>query len=76
MNIKCENGMVTFVMRTGKDFVQSQMPLGSALAIQRNGKEIEETDKRGCGKEICVDDTYFFPIEPEKPVKTTKKAEV
>lgn len=59
MKIKHENGMVTFVMRTGKDFVKSQMPIGSAQAIVSTGKSIAEKD----GK-IIVDDTYFFPAEP------------
>lgn len=58
MKIKHENGMVTFVMRTGKDFVKSQMPIGSAQAIVSTGKSVTEKD----GK-IVVDDTYFFPAE-------------
>lgn len=59
MKIKHENGTVTFVMRAGKDFVKSQMPIGSAQTIVSTGKSVTEKD----GK-IVVDDTYFFPTEP------------
>lgn len=67
--IKHENGKVTYAMRTGKTFVKSQMPLAYAQTIVNNSKDVEEVDKRGCGVEICVDDTYFFPIEPERKKK-------
>lgn len=69
--IKSEKGIVTYVMRTGGTFVKSTMPLASANAILKCSKNVEETDKRGYGIEICVDDKYFFPIEPvaeETPV--------
>lgn len=75
MNIKHSDGMVTFVMRAGKDFVRSQMPLANAVAITTAGKEVGETDKRGFGTELCVDDTYFFPIDTPKPVRKCKKKE-
>lgn len=65
--IKHEKGKVTYVMRTGKNFVKNQMPLAYATAIMKRSKNVEETDKRGCGTEICVNDKYFFPIE--EPVK-------
>ena len=70
--IKHENGKVTYVMRTGKTFVRSQIPLAYAESIGKSGKDVEETDKRGFGKEICVDDMYFFPIEPEKVARKKK----
>lgn len=73
MNIKNENGMVTFVMRTGKDFVRSTMPLGNALTIAKTGKEVSEDDKRGEGVEICVDNTYFFPIEQKTVSKSVAR---
>ena len=76
MNIKHTDGMVTFVMRTGEDFVKSQMPLANAVAIKTAGKEVVETDKRGLGVELCVDDTYFFPIDTPKPVRKGEKKEV
>ena len=67
MNIKHEKGKVTYVMRTGKNFVRNYMPLAHAKAIIKRSKNVEETDKRGYGTEICVDDKYFFPME--EPVK-------
>ena len=56
MKIKHENGIVTFVMRTGKSLVRSQMTIASATDIVNHGKEIVEKDGQ-----IVVDDTYFFP---------------
>ena len=67
--IKHEKGQVTFVMRTGANFVRNKMPLSSAKYIIRCSKNVEEIDKRGCGVEICVDDKYFFPIEEEMPTE-------
>ena len=70
--IKHENGKVIYVMRTGKTFVRNHMPLAYAQSIINRGKNVEETDKRGYGIEICVDDKYFFPMEQKAP-KTKKK---
>lgn len=67
--IKNEKGVVTFVMRTGKTFVRNQMMLASAKRIINCSKNVEETDKRGYGVEICVDDKYFFPTIEEKSAK-------
>ena len=61
--IKSENGKVIYAMRTGKVFVKSAMYLTYAENIVETGDNVEVSDKRGYGKEICVDDTYFFPIE-------------
>ena len=66
MKIKHENGMVTFLMRTGKDLVKSQMTIGSAKGFVNKGKEVIEQ-----GGQIIVDDTYFFPAEI--PSKSRKK---
>ena len=66
MKIKSENGMVTFVMRAGKDKVRSTMSIGEANRIISTGKDVVETDT-----EVIVDDNYFFPIEIEK--KSRKK---
>lgn len=63
--IKAEKGKVTYVMRTGGNFVKNHMPLAHTKALIKRSKNVEETDKRGCGMEICVDDKYFFPIEEE-----------
>ena len=57
MKIKHENGMVTFLMRTGKDLVRSKMTIGSAQGIVNKGKNVIEKDGQ-----IIVDDTYFFPV--------------
>lgn len=56
MYIKHENGIVTYLMRTGKDFVRSTMTIGSVLGIVNNGETVVEKDGQ-----IIVDDTYFFP---------------
>ena len=62
MKIKHEKGVVTYVMRTGSTFVRSTMLLASAKAMLKRNKNVEVTDKRGFGKEICVNDQYFFPL--------------
>lgn len=56
MKIKHENGIVTFLMRTGKDFVRNTMTIGSAQGIVNKGNSVIEKDGQ-----IIVDDTYFFP---------------
>ena len=76
MNIKHENGLVTFVMRTGKVFVKATTSLAHAKSVVEKGENVEETNKRGFGKEICVDDKYFFPIAENKPKKREKTEEV
>lgn len=67
--IKHEKGKVTYCMRTGGNYVKSTMPLAYAQSLVNRGTEVEETDKRGYGVEICVNDKYFFPVEPEKAPK-------
>ena len=71
MKIKSENGMVTFVMRAGKDKVRSKMALGEANRIISSGKNVVETEI-----DIIVDDTYFFPVEAEKKSRKKKDDEV
>ena len=73
--IKHEKGIVTYIMRTGGTFVKSKMPLSHAHLIWSRSKNVEETDKRGFGMEICVDDKYFFPIEPEKVSRKKKESD-
>lgn len=76
MNIKHEKGVVTYVMRTGSTFVRSKMTLAQAKVMVKTGNHVEETDKRGYGVEICVDDTYFFPmVEKAKKSEDTEVAE-
>ena len=63
MKIRHEKGTVTYTMRTGKSFVKSKMPLAYANSLVKRSKDVKETDERGYGVEICVDDKYFFPME-------------
>lgn len=72
--IKHEKGIVTYIMRTGGTFVKSNMPLSHAHLIMNRSKNVEETDKRGFGMEICVDDKYFFPID-EKVTRKKKESD-
>ena len=67
MNIKSENGMVTFIMKAGKDKVRSSMSLAEANRIVSSAKDVVET-----ATEVIVNDTYFFPIEK----KSHKKSKV
>lgn len=69
MKIKHENGIVTFLMRTGKDLVRSTMTIGSAQGIVKKGKSVIEKDGQ-----IIIDDTYFFPAEvaPKSRKKQTE----
>lgn len=71
MKLKTENGMVTFIMKVGKDRVISKMTLNDATNIIANAKDIVETDL-----EMIVDDKYFFPAEPEKKPRKKKVDEV
>ena len=73
--IKHVKGTVTYVMRTGKTFVRSTMPLATAKSIMNSSGNVEETDKRGFGIEICVDDKYFFPIVKKATQETNKEEE-
>ena len=65
MKLKTENGMVTFLMKAGKDKVMSEMSLKDASSIISNSQDVVETDT-----EIIVDDTYIFPGEK---IKSRKK---
>lgn len=65
MNIKSENGMVTFIMKAGKDKVRSSMSLAEANRIVSSAEDVVET-----ATEVIVNDTYFFPIEKKSRKKT------
>lgn len=69
MKIKHDKGWVTFVMKTGNTFVRNKMPLSRANAIVKKSKNVIETDERGFGKEILVNDEIFFPIEEVEVTK-------
>jgi hypothetical protein len=71
VNIKHENGMVTFRMRAGKDMVRSTMHLPTAKSIIAKAKTTEEING-----ELVVDDLYFFPIKPEKKREKDETTEV
>lgn len=68
MTLRSENGMVEFIMATGKDFVKNTMTESAALAlIEKGEKEITDTHK---GFPLCVDGKYYFPEVPEPPTMT------
>ena len=73
MKIKAKDNKVTFVMRTGKHFVQNTMPLSSAEQIIKSGKVVKDEQVAALCNAMfrCVDDKYFFPME-EVPAKKTK----
>lgn len=50
--------MVNFQLRTGNDFVQSQMFEAAAMEIIKNGT-VTESDREDFP--ICVNDQYYFP---------------
>ena len=69
MNIKHKNGMVTFLMRTGKDFVRGQMSIEYAQKKIDLAKEIIlESDH------AVIDNKFFFPVivEPKSRKKYTE----
>ena len=73
--VKSENGSVDYAMRTGSVFVKSKMPIALAEYHITTGTNVELSDKRGYGQEICVDDTYFFPPADELDVKCEEMIE-
>lgn len=68
MKIQHENGLVTFLMRTGTDLVRSQMTLASALGKINHAKTLEEKDGQ-----IIVDDKFFFPMEDAPKSRKRRK---
>lgn len=72
MKIANENGIVTFIMKAGKDLVKSTMSLSEANKIIKKGKTAESTDVKGYN--LSVDDKYFFAVEKE-PNKKKKSVE-
>lgn len=76
MNYKLKNvnGKVTFLLRSGKDFVKNQMAIASAQHIIDHGK-VKKSDKEGYP--INVDDKWYFEGEVYKktaPQKTEGEA--
>ena len=77
MKIKTKGSKVTFVMRTGKHFVQNTMPLSSAEQIIKSGKVVKDERVAALCNAMfrCVDDKYFFPLEEVLSKKTKAKKE-
>lgn len=72
MNYKLKNvnGKVTFLLRTGKDFVKNQMAIASAQHIIDHGK-LKKSDKPGYP--INVDDKWYFEGEVFKKTAAQKE---
>ena len=74
--LKSVNGKVTFLLRTGKDFVKSQMAIASAQHIIDNGELIKSDVE---GYPIDINNEWYFEGEVFKrtaPKKAESKAEV
>lgn len=74
--LKSVNGKVTFLLRTGKDFVKNQMAIASAQHIIDNGELIKSDVE---GYPIGINNEWYFEGEVFKrtaPKKAESKAEV
>lgn len=67
--LKSVNGKVTFLLRTGKDFVKNQMAIASAQHIIDNG-ELIKSDVGGFP--INIDNKWYFEGEPYKRTVSNK----
>ena len=67
MKLKVENGVVSYVMRAGRDLVQDKMSLAAAERICAKGTKVSKTVK---GFPICVDDKFYFEGIAEKSSKS------
>lgn len=71
MKLRSENGMVEFIMKTGKDFVKSKTSESAAMSMIAMGKtEMTDTHK---DFPLCVDGKYYFPALPEEPETPAEK---
>lgn len=68
MKLKSNNGMVEYIMATGKDFVKSQISESAALQMIANGETKTTTTHKGFP--LCVDGKYYFPEVPEPAAET------
>lgn len=68
--LKSENGKTTFQLQTGKDFVESTLPVSEAEEIIKSGK-ISESNRDGF--DICVNRIYHFQAEIQPKKKTVRK---
>lgn len=69
--LKSSNGRVNFLLKTGNDFVRSNMSVSSAQHMIDNG---ETADSDRPDYPICVNGQYYFEGEEIKPVRATRKA--
>lgn len=71
MNYKLKNvnGKVTFLLRTGKDFVKNQMILASAQHIIDKGKMLKSDVE---GYPINIDNKWYFDGKVFKRTASTK----
>ena len=68
-----ENGVVSFLLRTGKDFVKGTMEESQARQIISEGESLEKCIE---GYPININDTYFFKgHKVETKVKRGKRNE-
>lgn len=68
-----KNGKVTFLLKSGKDYVRNEMSISAAQHIIHTGK-ITESDREDYP--ICVDNKWYFkgePLKAEPPVEETEK---
>ncbi len=63
LKLKNTNGRVTFLLRTGKDFVKNEMAVSAAQHIIDHGKIVESERK---DYPLCIDDKWFFEAEEVK----------
>lgn len=72
MKLVVTDGMVEYLMKTGKDVVKSKTLEGNVRRMieQATTKEITDTYK---GFPLCVNGKFYFPEvpEPPKPVSQT-----
>lgn len=70
--LKNANGKVTFLLRTGKDFVKNQMAIASAQHIIDNGTMMKSDVE---GYPININNKWYFEGEVSKRT-TSDKTEV
>lgn len=70
--LKNTNGKVTFLLRTGKDFVKNQMATASAQRIVDNGKLLKSNV---AGYPINIDNKWYFEGEIFKRTVVSNKME-
>lgn len=72
MKLKNSNGMVSYIMATGKDFVYDEMSLTAAEQICTRGTKASNLFP---DFPICVDDKFYFAGTIEKRKAAKAKSE-